>query len=57
MRVYVPDKKDSIIKEVLKEIYLLRQEIVHRAGNIESKLSMIDKIRSKLQDVFEAEND
>ena len=57
MRVYVPDKRDSVIKEVLKELYLLRQEIDFGAGNAGSKISMIDKIRSKLQDAIESEED
>lgn len=52
MRVYVPDKKDSVINEVLKELYLLRQSIEHKAGNIQSKLKSIDKIRSSLQDLL-----
>ena len=33
MRVYVPDKKDAIINEVLKELYLLRQAIEHGVSN------------------------
>lgn len=52
MRVYVPDKKDAIINEVLKELYLLRQAIEHGAGSTDSKLKTIDNIRNKLQDTF-----
>ena len=55
MRVYVPDRRDGVIKEVLKELYLLRQEIDFGAGNAESKMGMIDRIRSKLQDVIDSE--
>jgi hypothetical protein len=57
MRVYVPDKRDSAIKEVLKELYLLRQEVDFGAGTAASKLAMIDKIRSKLQDLLKKEGD
>ena len=56
MRVYVPDKRDSVVKEILKELYLLRQEVDFGAGTAESKLTMIDKIRSKLQDLTAPEN-
>ncbi len=57
MRVYVPDKRDNAIKEVLKELYLLRQEVDFGAGTAASKLAMIDKIRSKLQDLLKKEGD
>lgn len=52
MRVYVPDKKDAIINEVLKELYLLRQAIEHKAGNAASKLKSIDKMRASLQELL-----
>ncbi len=52
MRVYVPSKKDAIISEVLKELYLLRQAVEHNAGSRDSKLKTIDKIRNKLQSLF-----
>lgn len=55
MRVYVPDKKDAVINEVLKELYLLRQSIDYNAGTVDSKLKAIDKIRSKLQDLLNSE--
>ena len=56
MRVYVPDKRDSLIKEALKELYLLRQEVDFGVGTPESKIIMIDKIRSKLQDGIEEDD-
>ena len=49
MRIYVPDKNEGIINEVLKDLYLLRQSIVHA----DSKIDMIDKIRGKLKDLLE----
>lgn len=55
MRVYVPDKKDSVINEVLKELYLLRESIVHKAGNVQSRIQSIDKIRVALQDLLAEE--
>ena len=57
MRVYVPDKRDIIIKEILKEVYLLRQEIDFGAGTPKSKLSILDKVRVKLQNLLELESD
>jgi hypothetical protein len=49
MRVYIPDAKDAVIGEVLKDLYLLRQEIDYGAGTPEGKIKMLDKIRAKLQ--------
>jgi len=52
MRVYVPDKSDAVINEVLKELYLLRQSIEHEAGSVKSRLKSVDKIRNALQDLL-----
>lgn len=52
MRVYVPDKSDAAINDVLKELYLLRQSIEHDAGSIKSRIDSIDKIRNTLQDLL-----
>jgi hypothetical protein len=56
MRVYVPDKRDAIIKEILKDLYLLRQEIDFGVGTPKSKLSVLDKIRSKFQSLLDLES-
>jgi hypothetical protein len=48
MRVYVPDKRDRIIKEALKELYLLRQSIDFQSGTVGARLELVDKIRSKI---------
>jgi hypothetical protein len=53
MRVYVPDKREGIINEVLKDLYLLRQSIDYDSGTADSKLNMIDKIRSQLKLLLE----
>ena len=53
MRVYVPDKKQDVINEVLKELYLLRQSIDHQSGGDESRLTMVDKIRTQLKTLLE----
>ena len=57
MRVYVPDKRDAIIKEILKDLYLLRQEIDFGVGTPKSKLSILDKVRTKLQNLLELKSD
>ena len=49
MRVYVPDKRENTIDEVLKELYLLRQSIDFQASTVDSRLAMIDKIRNLLK--------
>ena len=53
MRVYEPDPREAVIKEALKDLYLLKQSIEHQAGSNESRLNMVDRIRSKLQEVLE----
>jgi len=53
MRVYVPDKRDAAINDVLKDLYLLRQEIDYGAGTPASKLQTLDRIRDKLQKILE----
>lgn len=49
MRVYVPNKEHDVLHEVLKELYLLRQAVDYDSCTIDSRLSMIDKIRNKIQ--------
>jgi len=53
MRVYVPDKRDNVISEALRDLYTLRQSISYGAGTADSKLDMIDKIRSKLKTILD----
>jgi len=53
MRVYVPDKKYNTVNEVLKELYLLRQAIDYDSGTVDSRLILIDKIRTKIQTLLE----
>ena len=52
MRVYVPDKKDTVLNEVLKDLYLLRQEIDYGAGTPAAKLKVLDAVRVKLQSLL-----
>ena len=53
MRVYVPDKRENTINEVLKELYLLRQSIDFQVSTVDSRLAMIDKIRNQLKTLLE----
>lgn len=53
MRVYVPDKKYNTVNEVLKELYLLRQAIDYNSGTVDSRLVLIDRIRTKIQTLLE----
>ena len=53
MRVYEPDPREAAIKEAIKDLYLLKQSIQHEAGSQESRLRMVDQIRTKLQDSLE----
>jgi len=49
IRVFVPDKRDQALNEVLKDLYLLKQSIDYQSGTTDSRLKMVDNIRSKLQ--------
>jgi hypothetical protein len=49
--VYVPDKRENLVQEALSDLYLLRQAVDYQSGTTDSRLSMIDKIRNKLQRV------
>ena len=53
MRVFVPYKRDSIIAEVLKDLYLLRQAVDYDSSTVDSRLKMIDDIRAKIQTLME----
>ena len=54
MRVYVPDPKDEVIREVLKELYLLRQAIDYQSGTPDSRIKMVNTIRAKLSSLVES---
>ena len=53
MRVYVPDKKESVIKEVLQELYMLKKAIDYASGTPGSRMGMIDRVRDKLKTLLE----
>jgi hypothetical protein len=53
MRVYVPDKKESVIKEVLQELYMLKKAIDYASGTPDSRMGMIDRVRDKLKTILE----
>ena len=53
MRVYVPDKKESVIKEVLQDLYMLKKAIDYASGTPDSRMAMIDSIRDKLKTLLE----
>jgi len=53
IRVYVPDKRENLVQEVISDLYLLRQSVDYQSGTADSRLNMIDKIRTKLQKVLE----
>ena len=48
MRIYVPDKKESVINEVLKDLYMLKKAIDYGSGTADSRIAMADGIRDKL---------
>ena len=57
MRVYIPNKRDEIINEVLSDLYLLKQAVELQATKVSSRLNLIEKIREKLQQVLEVKDE
>ena len=53
MRVFVPDKRQDVISEVLKDLYMLKKAIDYDSGTIEGRCGMVDSIRDKLRDLLE----
>ena len=53
MRVYVPDKRDNVINEVLRELCTLKKAIDYGSGTPDSRMGMIDRIRDKLKSILE----
>jgi hypothetical protein len=56
IRVFVPDKREALLNEVLKDLYLLRQAVDYQSGTTDSRLKMIDSIRGKLRTLIEKED-
>ena len=49
MRVYVPDKNENVINEVLKDLYMLKKAIDYGTGTADGRIAMVDSIRDKLK--------
>jgi len=56
MRVYVPNKKESVINEVLKDLYMLKKAIDYGSGTADSRIAMTDNIRDKLKSLLDENN-
>ena len=55
MRVYVPDKKENVINEVLRDLYMLKKAIDYGSGTADSRIAMTDSIRDKLKTLLTEE--
>jgi len=55
MRIYVPDKKENVINEVLKDLYMLKKAIDYGSGTADSRIAMTDSIRDKLKTLLTEE--
>ena len=53
MRVYVPNKKENVINEVLKDLYMLKKAIDYGSGTADSRIAMTDNIRDKLKSLLD----
>ena len=52
MRVYVPDKNENVINEVLKDLYMLKKAIDYGTGTADGRIAMVDSIRAILNGVL-----
>ena len=57
MRVYIPSKKESLINEVLKDLYMLKKAIDYGSGTADSRIAMADGIRDKLKVLLKEEKE
>ena len=57
MRVFVPDKRQGVLNEVLKDLYMLKKAIDYGSGTVDSRCGMVDSIRDKLRDLLEQMSD
>ena len=57
MIVYVPDKKEGVINEVLKDLYMLKKAIDYGSGTADSRIAMADSIRDKLKVLLKEEKE
>jgi hypothetical protein len=57
MRVYVPNKEEEIISEVLKDLYLLKKAIDYNTGTVDSRLAVVDRVRDRLKLLLKEEGD
>ncbi len=57
MRVYVPDRHEKVINEILKDLYLLKQTIEHQSGTVRYQSDLVEKIRTRLYNMLEESGD
>ena len=57
MRVYVPNKEEGVISEVLKDLYMLKKAIDYGSGTADSRIAMADSIRDKLKVLLKEEKE
>jgi hypothetical protein len=57
MRVYVPNKEEEIINEVLRDLYLLKKAIDYNTGTADSRIATVDGIRDRLKLLLKEEGD
>jgi hypothetical protein len=56
VKVYVPDKRESVINEILQDLYMLKKAIDYASGTPDSRMGMIDRIRDKLRTLLKESN-
>ena len=49
MRIYVPNKEENVINEVLRDLYMLKKAIDYDTGTTDTRMKMVDVVRDKLR--------
>lgn len=52
MRVYEPSRDTSKIKDVLRNLYILRQAVDNQALSVDERVKMIDDIRRMIKVIY-----
>lgn len=53
MRIYDPQKATTILREVMKELYLLKQAVEYQQLSVGFRTQLVAKIRAKIAEALE----
>ena len=53
MRIYDPQKATTILREVMKELYLLKQAVEYQQLSVGFRTQLVAKVRAKIAEALE----